>query len=233
MNKPVSKVEWFDTYGYKFEFTGMQLAQLTYIPKLTDKGFEKFKVPEKIFKDVLDAYNVEKQSFKPEPQGVHLNMIDNYLPDKQSSYVTSNDYFLQWILEKMKQHHEDWCKFPLTGSQSYGFRKYVTGAYLYPHADRYKTHIISSIINVEQKVDEPWPLEIMGYDNKIHKTYLEPGEMLFYESAKLLHGRTSYLKGDYYVNLFLHYRPATWEVIEIHNEKDWIEFNKLNTGKNE
>ena len=63
MNKPVSKVEWFDTYGYKFEFTGMQLAQLTYIPKLTDKGFEKFKVPEKIFKDVLDAYNVEKQNF--------------------------------------------------------------------------------------------------------------------------------------------------------------------------
>jgi hypothetical protein len=32
--------------------------------------------------------------------------------------------------------------------------------------------------------------------------------MLFYESAKCLHGRRSQLKGKYYGSIFVHYQPV-------------------------
>jgi hypothetical protein len=32
--------------------------------------------------------------------------------------------------------------------------------------------------------------------------------MLFYESAKCLHGRMKAFRGDYYGSIFLHYRPV-------------------------
>ena len=70
------------------------------------------------------------------------------------------------------------------------------------------THIISAIINVAQKVNKPWPLHIMDHGQKHHKVYLNPGEMVWYESSILPHGRPDPLDGDYYDNLFVHYYPA-------------------------
>ena len=36
---------------------------------------------------------------------------------------------------------------------------------------------------------------------------MSPGDIVYYESAKCLHGRMKPLQGAYYVNLFAHYRP--------------------------
>jgi hypothetical protein len=33
-------------------------------------------------------------------------------------------------------------------------------------------------------------------------------QMLFYESAKALHGRMTKLKGKYYASIFIHYQPV-------------------------
>jgi len=38
---------------------------------------------------------------------------------------------------------------------------------------------------------------------------MNPGEMVFYEGARLRHGRAYPLQGDYYVSIFVHYRPVT------------------------
>ncbi len=45
--------------------------------------------------------------------------------------------------------------------------------------------VISIIVNVGQNVDgHPWPLEILDYSGNMHKVFLQPGEMVFYESAR-------------------------------------------------
>jgi hypothetical protein len=36
---------------------------------------------------------------------------------------------------------------------------------------------------------------------------MEPGDIVYYESAKALHGRSAPLQGGKYINLFSHYRP--------------------------
>ena len=60
---------------------------------------------------------------------------------------------------------------------------------------------------VDQKVDEPWPLTVMTHEGKREKIFLKPGEMLLYESATIPHGRQTPLNGSYYDNLFVHYKP--------------------------
>ena len=78
------------------------------------------------------------------------------------------------------------------------------------HVDTLQTHVVSAIINVDQDVDEPWLLKILGTnsctrsagraltamcapgaDHSDTEVDLEmaAGDMDLYESAKLLHGR--------------------------------------------
>ena len=91
---------------------------------------------------------------------------------------------------------------------------YLRGRYLHCHLDRVETHIISCVINVAQKVDKKWPLHIEDHNGKMHKIGLNPGEMIFYESCKLLHGRPDPLEGDFYSSIFVHYTPVDWDVVE-------------------
>ena len=57
------------------------------------------------------------------------------------------------------------------------------------HVDTANTHVISAIINVDQDVDEPWRLLILDHEENEHWITMEPGDMVLYESAKMLHGR--------------------------------------------
>lgn len=78
------------------------------------------------------------------------------------------------------------------------------------HTDHVGTHVVSSIVHVDRDTDEPWPIVIEGLDGVTMEVDLQPGEMLFYESAKCVHGRPRPLNGNWYSSLFVHYRPADW-----------------------
>ena len=45
-----------------------------------------------------------------------------------------------------------------------------------------------------------------------YEVNLEEGEMLFYESAKCMHGRPHPFRGRWYSSLFVHYRPVDWSI---------------------
>lgn len=75
------------------------------------------------------------------------------------------------------------------------------------HVDRVETHQVSAILNVAQSVKKDWPLQIRDHMGRLHEVIMKPGEMIFYESARLLHGRYLPLQGDLYANIFTHTRP--------------------------
>ena len=81
----------------------------------------------------------------------------------------------------------DWTGQKLEGSSVYGIRVYKEGAILSPHVDRLPL-ISSAIINVDQDVDEEWPLEVIGHDGKARNITMEPGDMVLYESHSVVHG---------------------------------------------
>ena len=61
-------------------------------------------------------------------------------------------------------------------------------------------------------MDQDWPLTVIDHEGNNDKIVLKPGEMLFYESATIPHGRQFPLKGDYFENLFVHFRPLEKDI---------------------
>ena len=93
----------------------------------------------------------------------------------------------------------------------YGIRRYKAGSWLATHLDRIDTHVISVIINVAQAGVKAggWPLVIADHQGEAHRVSLRPGEMLLYESAKLPHGRPETFSGEYFDNIFVHFKPRS------------------------
>ena len=185
-------------------------------PQLTQVGFEKSKVSDDIFSKILEYYENSKDKFVKEEVEGGLNPYiwrsGSETDDEWPAWTAFNKEFQTWLIKSLQFEHEKWCGFKLEPSMTYGFRKYTRGATLTNHVDRYETHVISSILNVSQKVDSPWLLWIEDHNEKIHKISMNPGDMVFYESAKLIHGRPDPLDGDFYVSVFNHYKPIDWYI---------------------
>lgn len=126
------------------------------------------------------------------------------IPDEQEN---------QQILEEMKPMFEWWSGLDLEGSIAYGIRAYRNDSNLLMHADKPNTHVISGIYHVGRSEDaEPWPIVIEDFQGNSNQVYLEPGDVLFYESSKCFHGRPQTFVGSYYASLFMHYRPVGYEM---------------------
>ena len=102
---------------------------------------------------------------------------------------------------------EQWTGMELEPTSMYGIRMYTDGAVLNPHADRLP-FVSSCIINVDQDVDEPWPLEVYDRQGNAVNVTMEPGDMVLYESGSLIHGRPFPMKGRFYANIFIHFQPT-------------------------
>lgn len=65
------------------------------------------------------------------------------------------------------------------------------------------------ILNVAQaNVTEDWPVEIYDHSDHLHELTMQPGNVVYYESARCLHARMNPLRTGEYANMFIHYRPA-------------------------
>lgn len=102
---------------------------------------------------------------------------------------------------------QEWTGEELTECSLYGIRVYTEGSVLATHVDRMPL-VSSAILNVDQDVDEPWPIEVYAHDGKAYNVTMEPGDMVLYESHSVLHGRPFPLKGRYYANIFIHFEPT-------------------------
>ncbi len=51
-------------------------------------------------------------------------------------------------------------------------------------------------------------MEVYGHDGKATNVTMEVGDMVFYESHSVIHGRPFPLKGDLYANVFVHFEPS-------------------------
>ena len=138
---------------------------------------------------------------------VEGNFIQSDKVDVPSRLFELSDELKNKIHNSLQKPMEAWSKTKLEPTFVYGIRDYKKGAVLIPHRDRNETHIINAIINIDKKVEKDWPLEIDDHFYRRHEVFLEPGEVLFYESARLLHGRPTPLKGESYSNIFCHYMP--------------------------
>ena len=107
----------------------------------------------------------------------------------------------------MKPLLEEWCEHKLEPTAAYGPREYRRGSSLRNHVDREDTHVISCILHIgRENMDKPWYLHAKDHDGNWHYIDMKPGDMVYYQSDRVEHGRPDPLEGDYYTNMFIHYK---------------------------
>lgn len=187
----------------------MQFVQGRMLPKFTDRGFDVIQTPKHVHEKLTKAVQ----------EGI-LNW-DNLRDEEQtedSIYGPMNPKFVDLgdlareVGQDLKGLHEDWISgIKLRSTSSYGVRLYRDGASMVMHNDKPHTHVISSIVHIAHEYtneNEPWPIFIEDHDGNLHNISLEVGQMMFYESARCLHGRMTRLRGQYYGSIFVHYQPV-------------------------
>jgi hypothetical protein len=187
------------------------------LPRLSPLGFKVVKVPINTWRLIQEAYKL-LENVKTEE---NWEGITNFIYDKDGNapveiYNMDNCHRIKEIIqEELQPVHEEFIgnKEKLVPKCIYGIRSYKNGAILKNHTDTLLTHHISSIIIVDKKVDKDWPLDIQDHEGNWHQIYTEPGDMILYESATNLHGRTEPFEGEYYRNFFLHYTLADYKFI--------------------
>jgi len=116
------------------------------------------------------------------------------------------------IVSEMQQVLEWWAKQPLEHTTTFGLRIYRRGSMLINHLDRKDTHLASAVIQVGARADVGWPLEVIHpHKPGLMEVYLQPGEMVLYEGARVTHGRPMRFQGDMFGNIFSHFRPLGWK----------------------
>lgn len=172
----------------------------------TELGFTKGRLPDDLWGSISAYYynnrnNMVREEWESKGPFVNWWEVDAFMIQ------------MPWKLKRTWQTRlkllvEDWSGEELENTDIYGMRRYERGARLLHHTDREATHAASLIINVAQGImNRPWTVEIYDFADRLHEVVMEPGDIVYYESAKCLHGRNTPLDGEYYVNLFSHYRP--------------------------
>jgi len=173
------------------------------LPPLTKDGFLKSTVPENLFTTLNEFYqNGRKQATSERIP----DFISNKAGEQPSVLIELTEELRQSVHETLQPLVEAWIGDYLESTYVYGVREYRNGAVLKEHRDRLKTHVASVIINIDQEVDTDWPLVMDDHHYRRHNVLLKPGEMVFYEGARLKHGRPSTLDGNRFANVFVHYK---------------------------
>jgi prolyl 4-hydroxylase len=181
------------------------------VPNFTETGFLLQDTPPEVHQRLLDLfadrYHPEEPRHVPNESFNSIMATDD--PSLPPVFVDISQHTRQ-LLKDLQPLHEAWAGLPLQPTHAFGLRIYQQGNRLKRHVDRLATHVISSIVHIASDLDEPWPIVIEDNMGVEHAVSLQPGQMLFYESARLPHARPSGMKGRHYTSVFVHYKPAEW-----------------------
>lgn len=191
----------------------MSIRQPASMQNYTDIGFKKIRAPEAMFNMLKKFWeeNKDKKTNENWPKGnTYTNhwLAPTYMVSVENTKLRGGGSVLkQMIWDAARDTIQEWTGEELTQCSLYGIRVYTEGAILATHVDRMPL-ISSAIVNVDQDVDEPWPIEVIGHDGRAHNVTMEPGDMVLYESHSILHGRPFPLKGRFFANVFIHFEPT-------------------------
>jgi hypothetical protein len=201
--------------SYEYGRMVMNRRQPQSMKNLTDVGFKKVRAPVRL-KELIDDFwnaNSQEEKQKTENWGVGNTYVNTW--DSPTTMVSVDDKGLRGSGAKLKEElwaatsavAEEWTQQELQPCSLYGIRIYHNNSIMLPHVDRLPL-VVSAMINVAQDTDEEWPLEVYDHDGHAHNVTLQPGDMLLFESASVIHGHPFPLKGHYYASIFLHFEPT-------------------------
>jgi len=185
----------------------------TFIPgkiPLLATGIKKIKIPEKMWTDLLNFLDKNFHRSHDEAWGDSQTQLNYYERNTRLIYLDwdykmrdrlANDYIRPII--------EEWSGInDLKLTAFYGIREYVNGSWLRGHIDRLDTHVLSATMTIRTEGQHgDWPLVVVMPDGRRQEISTEPGSLVLYESAKIIHGRPSVFNGKFQYSCFVHFSP--------------------------
>jgi hypothetical protein len=202
----------FRLFVWHHKRLGSNYVQPRFVPPVTEEGFKLQRLPADTYRWLKAWYDEQRviKMAKEKTSGVCMNQV---VAPSEMTHLTSE--YKDKLSSELKPILQEWFgndKPDLILTSIYGIRRYVNGSILRMHVDTVNTHVVSAIINVDQKADKDWPLLILDHEGNEHNVSMVPGDMVLYESAKLLHGRPDVFYGEHYDNIFIHYKPDSgWD----------------------
>lgn len=185
----------------------MQYTSSMMVPKFTETGFELNKLPDALQKKLKGAVDNALSHWDSVRNESIIDVLYTPIPSK----FIDIPQLSREVHRELQPYLEQWAGVKLFPTSIYGIRQNRNGSSLIMHYDKIMTHVISAIVHIDHEYDnddEPWPIEIEDHDGILHAVNLEPGSMLFYESAACLHGRRHIFRGKHYSSIFVHYQPV-------------------------
>jgi prolyl 4-hydroxylase len=170
------------------------------IPTLTPTGSERGRLSATDHEMLRAFYRERKLHAQHED-------LPKYIPLTTSNLLELSPQIKQHLHDQFHPICSAWIdhQYQLIPTFVYGLRTYTDGASLTAHRDRQRTHIVSVIVQVDQDVDEDWPLYLENHQGTWDKVILKPGDYILYEGCRLEHGRMEKLRGREFRNVFIHY----------------------------
>mmetsp|Transcript_644 Transcript_644/g.655 ORF Transcript_644/g.655 Transcript_644/m.655 type:complete len:413 (+) Transcript_644:139-1377(+) len=198
----------------------------------TELGFKKLRVPKEAWEPLKAFWEANRHRENPEVWPTGNVYVNHWV--SPTTMVSVEDGKLRGygpslkkrVWDGVKPILEEWVGREIHPTSMYGIRVYHQDAILATHVDRLPL-VTSCIINVDQDVDEPWPVEVYSHDGKAYNVTMEPGDMVLYESHTVLHGRPAPLKGRFFANIFVHFKPVD------HEEMNELDFGQKNDQEEE
>lgn len=213
--------KWFRTRGTTDDIFRLSLSNQ--IPNYTRLGYYKTRLSPELFRKIGLFYHQNKVKSEIETGYAIGNFIISSDKNPPCYYLQITKEMEEELKGELINPLQRWSNCQLEWTATYGIRTYQRGSFLKMHTDRYETHIISVIINVDQDIDEDWSLVLIDNYGREHEIILKPGEIVFYESGRCRHGRPNPLNGNSFSNIFFHSKPIDWDS-KIKNNTEWSEY---------
>jgi len=129
----------------------------------TKNGFAKLRAPDSVFLPLKEFWEKNRDRGTPEVWAagrVHVNYWENstiMVSVEDTNLVGAGSKLKKQIWRAARETISEWTGQQLIECSLYGIRIYQEGAILSTHVDRLPL-VASAIINVDQDVDEPWPV---------------------------------------------------------------------------
>jgi len=212
MQRRLNQVEHISDLSQRYNGFMVTVYSSLIAPNFTENGWGLTRAPQELVNELRSNLHSGLGSSQLEPETEDL-IIQGALPPLMLRQQDLNDK----AMHALRPIIEEWSHAHLVPFNAYGLRIYRNESILHMHTDQRTTHIISCIFHIDHDpVSDPWPLVIEDFNGNTIEIVLEPGDLLFYESSKCLHGRPRPFNGAWYTSLFLHYYPVGWDGEKLH-----------------
>lgn len=197
----------------------LDLAQMRLLANFTPSGWSVGEMDPGVHRELSEHF-AKRGSVVPETTNRNSELLITGIPDFWDPRQNVPRQLIQRLEESIQRKLAEWVGMrpeQLRETSTYGIRIYKRDSVLKMHVDHLETHVLSAVYCVdvqgEDKDAEPWYLgafpDISGEDAKVD---LRPGQLFFYESAKLPHARPGVFHGDSYAAMFVHFMPVDWDL---------------------